>query len=167
MLPSFLLVVQLHIITIHFYFVIYCPFQTHSRLRSVDTSLASAASDRDSLQAKCRLQEKTLEDLRSQLSDENTGRRLTEQSVGQLRLKMEDVKNDKVWVFYDIEACFIINSRYVLLWNQGMFYYGIKVCSIMESRYVLLWNQGMFYYGIKVCFIMESRFVLLWNQGMF
>ena len=39
---------------------------------------------------------------------------------------------------------FFMILKHVVLLTQGMCYYGIKVCFIMESRYVLLWNQGMF-----------------------
>lgn len=73
--------------------------QTQIRLRSVEASLSAAASDRDSLQAKARLLENTVEELHSKLSDETTGRRLAEQSVGTLRLQLEDMKNDKVCIF--------------------------------------------------------------------
>jgi hypothetical protein len=68
----------------------------------VEASLAAAASDRDSMQAKCRLLENTVQELQSKLSDESTGRRLAEQSVGTLRLQLEDMKNDKVYKSCDI-----------------------------------------------------------------
>ncbi|XP_052769316.1 plectin-like isoform X2 [Mya arenaria] len=69
--------------------------QTQSRLRSVETSLASAAGERDTALGKLRLHEKTVEDLRAKLADENTARRLTEQSVGTLRLQLEEARNEK------------------------------------------------------------------------
>ncbi|XP_052225855.1 uncharacterized protein LOC127841237 isoform X2 [Dreissena polymorpha] len=69
--------------------------QTQSRLRSVEASLVSAASERDSLQAKCRLQEKSLEEIQARLAEEHTGRRLVEQSVGSLRLQLEEARNNK------------------------------------------------------------------------
>jgi hypothetical protein len=75
----------------------------------VEASLAAAASDRDSMQAKCRLLENTVEELQSKLSDESTGRRLVEQSLGTLRLQLEDMKNDKVCTL-----CDILKSRYFL-----------------------------------------------------
>ncbi|XP_053406240.1 uncharacterized protein LOC123523252 isoform X2 [Mercenaria mercenaria] len=84
--------------------------QTQTRLRSVEASLASAASDRDSLQAKARLHENTIEELQSKMSDESTGRRLAEQSVGTLRLQLEDMKNDKN----------VAEARFVEMQNQLM-----------------------------------------------
>lgn len=70
-------------------------YKTQTRLNSVEASLAAASNDRDSLQAKARLHENTIEELQRQLADESTGRRLAEQSVGSLRLQLEDAKNDK------------------------------------------------------------------------
>ncbi|KAL4227673.1 hypothetical protein ACF0H5_013109 [Mactra antiquata] len=69
--------------------------QTQTRLRTIEASLATAINDRDSLQAKCCLQERTIEDLETKFSDESTGRRLAEQSVGSLRIQLEDMRNDK------------------------------------------------------------------------
>ena len=71
-------------------------FQTQTQLRAVETKLASVTEARDSLQAHKCLADKTVEDLQSQLSDESTGRRLAEQSIGKLRLEFEDLRNEKV-----------------------------------------------------------------------
>lgn len=77
-------------------------------MRTLEASLASAVNDRDSLQAKTCLLEKTIDDLEMKLSDEGTGRRLAEQSVGSLRLQLEDMRNDKVTVWSKINDLFKI-----------------------------------------------------------
>ena len=70
--------------------------QTQSQLRSAQESLAAATEARDSLQAQKRLADHTLEELQSQLSDQATGRRLMEQSLGSMRLEVEELRNEKV-----------------------------------------------------------------------
>ena len=73
-------------------------FQTQTQLRAVEGTLASVTETRDSLQAHKCLADKALEETQAKLSDEATGRRLAEQSVGTLRLQLEDIRNEKVQV---------------------------------------------------------------------
>lgn len=77
--------------------------QTQKQFRSVQESFAQAAEARDGLQAQKRLADHTIEELQSKLSDESTARRLLEQSLGTLRLELEDVRNEKVQEFWFLE----------------------------------------------------------------
>ncbi|KAK3608373.1 hypothetical protein CHS0354_030835 [Potamilus streckersoni] len=72
--------------------------QSQSQLQSSQSHLALAADARDKLQGRVRILERDLEEIKSKLSDESTGRHLTEHSVGSLRLQLEDTRNQKIVV---------------------------------------------------------------------
>ena len=73
-------------------------FQTLTELKADQTSLAAAVEARDSFAHTCKQLEATLADIRGQLNDEVTSRKLAEQRVESLHEQLEQIQLTKVRV---------------------------------------------------------------------